>query len=108
MSEFKWGNMLRFNTDDRDVSSAQLCIMQGNNGDWYVSVADGPDHYPTTAVRICTSGGASASHPGLGLSISRAYEAILCAQEGRTPQFLDDERDRISRQLAEMGGSGGA
>lgn len=84
MSEpIKWGDMLRYKTDDHDISSSELCIFQGGNGDWYVSVADGPDHHPTNGVRICTSGGASALCPGLGVAISRAYRAMFEKQGGK-------------------------
>lgn len=83
-SSVPWGQMLRYKTDDRDISSSELCIMQGNNGDWYVAVADGPDHYPTNGVRICTSGGAAVACPGLGLAISKAYNAMFAAQNDKT------------------------
>ena len=76
----KWGEMLRFKTDDDDSSELELCIQQGGNGDWYVSIADGPDHYPLKGVRIRTSGGASQTHPGLGVAISQAYRAMYEAQ----------------------------
>jgi len=79
-SPVAWGQMLRYKTDDRDISNSELCIMQGGNGDWYVSVANGPDHYPTNGVRICTSGGAAVACPGLGLAISKAYNAMYDAQ----------------------------
>lgn len=72
----KWGDMLRYKTDDRDVDQQQLCIMQGGNGDWYVSVADGPDSHPLHGIRICTSGGAAAACPGLGRAIAAAYQAM--------------------------------
>lgn len=80
-----WGQMLRYKTDDRDISSSELCIMQGGNGDWYVAVADGPDHYPTNGVRICTSGGAAVACPGLGLAISKAYNAMFDSQNSNYP-----------------------
>lgn len=72
-----WGDTLRFKTDDCDVSSLELCIMQGGNGDWYVSIAEGPDHFPTRGVRIRTSGGACMSVPGLGQGIAKAYRAMF-------------------------------
>ena len=79
-SSVTWGQMLRYKTDDHDISSSELCIMQGGNGDWYVAVADGPDRYPTNGVRICTSGGAAVACPGLGLAISKAYNAMFDSQ----------------------------
>ena len=87
---FKPGDMLRFKTDDLDISSAELCIMQGGNGDWYVSVANGPDHFPREAVRICTSGGAASRCPGLGSAIGNAYTAMLASKEGKTPEFINN------------------
>jgi hypothetical protein len=72
----EWGELLRYVTDDRDVATDALCIRPGRNGDWYVSVADNADHHPTRAVRICTSGGAAAACPGLGMAISMAYAAM--------------------------------
>ena len=72
----KWGDLLRYTTDDRDITQHQLCIMQGGNGDWYVSIAENPDHYPTNAIRLCTSGGAAHACPGLGRAIAAAYRAL--------------------------------
>lgn len=72
----KWGDQLRYRTDDRDQASHELCIMQGGNGDWYISVAEGPEHHPVNGVRICTSGGAAIACPGLGLAVSELYRAL--------------------------------
>lgn len=72
----KWGEQLRYKTDDRDQDSHELCVMQGGNGDWYLSVAEGPDHHPVHGVRICTSGGAAAACPGLGKAVSDLYRAL--------------------------------
>jgi hypothetical protein len=54
-----------------------LMIFSGGNGDWYVAVTE-PNVYPIKkSVRICTSGGASHSAPGLAVGIARAYRAIV-------------------------------
>ena len=46
-------------TADCDVSNAELGVMMGGNGDWYVVIEgksyDGLNH--SLAVRICNSGG---------------------------------------------------
>lgn len=83
-----WGQMLRYHTDDHDISSAQLCIQQGGNGDWYISIADSPDHHPISGVRICTSGGAAALCPGLGIAIARAYQAMFDTQNRPQPSSM--------------------
>ncbi len=72
----KWGDLLRYTTDDRDITEHQLCIMQGGNGDWYVSISESPDHHPTNGIRLCTSGGAAHACPGLGRAIAAAYRAL--------------------------------
>lgn len=77
-------NPVRFLTDDRDLPKDErneLVIMQGGNGDWYVSVVPEGTGTVGKAVRICTSGGASTQVPGLTLAILRAYEAISGAQK---------------------------
>lgn len=107
-SSVTWGQMLRYKTDDRDISSSELCIMKGGNGDWYVAVADGPDHYPTNGVRICTSGGAAVACPGLGLAISKAYNAMFTAQN----RFKSGDGGRwtseiINRQLPAVASTAG-
>ena len=74
-------------TDDRDhpvESQRALVIFPGGNGDWYVQVA--PAHGRTTeGVRICTSGGAATSCPGLGVAIADAYRAMKAAGSGEPP-----------------------
>jgi hypothetical protein len=74
---------VRYLTDDRDRTPRyELMLMQGGDGDWYVSVL--PEGYkigPT--VRLCTSGGAASAAPGLTEAISQAYRAL--ARMRRTP-----------------------
>lgn len=77
-------NKAMYLTDDRDRPAEEqraLVIFPGGNGDWYVQVA--PAHGRTTeGVRICTSGGAASSCPGLGLAIADAYRAMVAAERG--------------------------
>lgn len=69
---------VRYLTDDRDGRRRnELVIMQGGNGDWYVSVVPEGTGTLGKAVRICTSGGAASAAPGLGVAIADAYRAIL-------------------------------
>lgn len=75
---------VRYLTDDRDEEVRhELVIMRGGNGDLYVSVVpEGKKAFE--GVRICLSGGARASVPGLAMAIAKAFEAIATA-----PSFLE-------------------
>lgn len=77
----KWDDEARYLTDDRDQPDRhELKIMQGGNGDWYVSVLPEGDRLGPS-VRLCTSGGASFAAPGLTVAIAQAYRAMLSATE---------------------------
>lgn len=93
----KWGDLLRYTTDDRDITQHQLCIMQGGNGDWYVSIAESPDHHPTNGIRLCTSGGSAHACPGLGRAIAAAYRALYNQAHGIDPDAgpKDDGNDLL-------------
>ena len=68
---------VRYLTDDRDIRDRnELVIMQGDNGDWYVSVVPEGQGCIGKGVRLCTSGGASSRCPGLTVAIAQAYRAI--------------------------------
>ena len=68
---------VRYLTDDRDLRDRnELVIMQGDNGDWYVSVVPEGEGCIGKGVRLCTSGGASSRCPGLTVAIAQAYRAI--------------------------------
>lgn len=54
-----------------------LEIVQGGNGDWYVSVAPEGEGTAGRGVRICTSGGAQQHAPGLANAVAAAFRAIL-------------------------------
>lgn len=73
-------DMAIYVTDDRDLDDDQrmaLCIYPAPNGDWYVSIApEGNKGYGGNSVRLCTSGGAVSSAPGLTIAISKAWESI--------------------------------
>ena len=72
-----WGEPLRYLTDDRDEERRnELVIMQGGNGDWYVSIVPEGEGTMGRGVRICTSGGAARAKPGLGQAIAAAYRAL--------------------------------
>ncbi|MBU1177343.1 MAG: hypothetical protein ABIG88_03815 [Patescibacteria group bacterium] len=71
----------RFLTDDRDKERRnELVIMQGGNGDWYVAVVPEGEGTAGRAVRICTSGGASTSVPGLAPAIANAFRSLINAR----------------------------
>lgn len=73
-------------TDDRDhpkEDQRSLVIFRGGNGDWYVQVAD-VEGRATDGVRLCTSGGASNSVPGLTGAIAEAYRCIEASQNGQS------------------------
>jgi len=70
-------NEVRYLTDDRDETQRnELVILAGDNGDWYVAVVPEGTGTMGKAVRICTSGGAASSCPGLPVAIARAFRAI--------------------------------
>ena len=72
---------VRYLTDDRDARDGrrlELCIGWGNNGDWYVvTVPEG--ERSVSAVRLCTSGGASAVVPGFVPLIAEAFRKLVAA-----------------------------
>jgi hypothetical protein len=62
-------------SDDSDMEPNSLDIFQGGNGDWYLSIRE-TEHRLGKAVRLSTSGGASARFPGIGLAILALYNAL--------------------------------
>lgn len=81
----KWGDPLRYLTDDRDYPTSEqreLMIFQGGNGDYYVQIVE-PGHRILRGVRICMSGGASSENPALARAISDAYRALYDSAHGR-------------------------
>ena len=63
----------RYESDDRD--GIELCISTAPNGDFYIGVAEnGAKIYPN--VRICTSGGCSATNPALLKAIREVFQAL--------------------------------
>ena len=74
---------VRYLTDDRDLEGDlnELVIGFGGNGDWYVAVVPKGQGTIGRSMRICTSGGASAAVPGLGIAISDAFRAIAEARK---------------------------
>lgn len=95
-----------FVTDDRDKPEDErmsLRIIQGGNQDWYVSVAP-MNEGAINGVRICTSGGAITSHPGLVSAIADAYTALHNAKHGirehlPSRQELNDELEAWRRKF---------
>lgn len=84
-----------FTTDDRDKpleDQLSLRILHGGNGDWYVAVAP-VGRAAVNGVRICTSGGASKTHPGLTAAIAEAYNAIKNADQGLQVKQLASRRE---------------
>jgi hypothetical protein len=73
----RWGDTREFASDDVDDPGPRnrLAVSMGGNGDWYVEVRTDRDRFGPS-VRIRTHGGASSTHPGLGVAISRAYRAM--------------------------------
>lgn len=72
---------MRYLTDDRDSKNRhELVIEAGGNGDWYVAVVPEGQGTIGRAVRLCTSGGASAACPGLCCAVADAYRAIKAAE----------------------------
>jgi hypothetical protein len=76
---------VRYLTDDRDARDGrrlELCIGWGNNGDWYVvTVPEG--ERSVSAVRLCTSGGASSVVPGFVPLIAEAFRKLVAAEESK-------------------------
>lgn len=74
---------VRYLTDDRDARDGrrlELCIGWGNNGDWHVvTVPEG--ERSVSAVRLCTSGGASSVVPGFVPLIAEAFRKLLAASK---------------------------
>lgn len=86
---------VEFVTDDRDKPEEErmsLRIFRGGNQDWYVAVAP-VNEVAINGVRICTSGGAMTSHPGLTAAISDAYLAIHNAENGIATKAPPNRRD---------------
>ena len=73
-----------FLSDDADQDPHYaLTIYQAENGDWYIAVM--PDgHKIGPNVRVCTSGGASHSHPGMTTAVHRLYDAIKAGRQQRS------------------------
>lgn len=81
---------VRYLTDDRDEKNRnELVISLGGNGDWYVAVVPEGQGAVGRSVRVCTSGGASTSVPGLGPAIAAAFRALL--QVGARKDADEDE-----------------
>jgi len=71
---------VRYLTDDRDFKDRnELVITLGGNGDWYLAVVPEGQGTIGRGVRICTSGGASSSVPGLAVAIANAFRALVKA-----------------------------
>jgi len=80
---------VRYLTDDRDARDGrrlELCIGWGNNGDWYVVTVPEGEH-SFTAVRLCTSGGASSAVPGFVPLIAEAFRKLVAAAEPVTSRL---------------------
>lgn len=68
---------VRYLTDDRDQTNRnELAIFRGGNGDLYVGVMPEGEAGIKCFVRICLSGGASASNPKLVRAIFDAFKAL--------------------------------
>lgn len=89
---------VRYLTDDRDARDGrrlELCIGWGHNGDWYVvTVPEG--ERSVSAVRLCTSGGASSAVPGFVPLIAEAFRRLVRAAE-------DEDRFTINPSAASTG-----
>lgn len=86
----------RWLTDDRDLERRNsLRIYQGENGDWYVSVAPEHEKDMNKAVRICTNGGAQQHCPALVEAVYDMWIALGEFEENPAePTKLDkDTRD---------------
>lgn len=86
---------VRYLTDDRDHNRRlELCIGWGGNGDWYVvTVPEG--EISLSAVRLCTSGGASSTVPGLVPLFAEAFRKLAAAG--------DDDQYTINPSAASTG-----
>jgi hypothetical protein len=72
-----WGDEVRYLTDDRDQEGRmELVILQGGNGDWYIGSVPEGESFFGRLVRLCTSGGADTTRPGLTVAVSQAYRAM--------------------------------
>lgn len=74
----KWGDVVRYVTDDRDYvgdDRLELQVQFGNNGDWYVSIAP-EGRRAIRGVRLSTSGGASFNRPGMTAAVAALYRAM--------------------------------
>lgn len=83
---------VRYLTDDRDDKRHrnELVITQGGNGDWYVATVPEGQGTIGKGVRICTSGGAQFTAPGLGVAIANAFRALAVAKgEGITHESFE-------------------
>lgn len=81
-------SVLLYSDDTQDHSNKRLKILLGGNQDWYVS-ASSTERKDFRGVRLCTSGGASDSLPGLVFGISEIYRMLLnpSSQEGSSPAY---------------------
>jgi hypothetical protein len=68
---------VRFLTDDRDFKRRnELVIQIGGNGDWYIATVPEGEKTVGRGVRICTSGGASTSVPGLTIAVADMFRSL--------------------------------
>lgn len=73
-----WGKPREVQSDDLDIDDVggyRLSVFMGGNGDWYITILKPGDRLGP-CVRLSTSGGASASHPGLPAAIADVYRAL--------------------------------
>ena len=83
-------------TDDRDDPERhKLHISMGGNGDYYVGVVLEGQDWPTHAVRISTSGGASTQCPNLVKAVASAYRAMVGEDK-------DSRRLLVGMQMASL------
>lgn len=88
----------RFLSDDadQDWGRYELVVHDGRagNGDWYISVLPA-GHKVGPTVRICTSGGAAASHPALPAAAHQLYKALN--RRTKAPEVLTLSLDTVRR-----------
>jgi len=71
----QFGAERTFLSDDADLDPQELVVFQGGNNDWYISIRV-PGEKLGPAVRLRTSGGASASNPGLPVAAFRLWQKM--------------------------------
>lgn len=65
----------RYRSDDHDAMPVELIVTFGENGDYYIgSVVEGAQW--GDLVRICTSGGAASSAPGVLRAVQALFQAL--------------------------------